>query len=283
HKYNCEVIAVDVLHLEIDDINSIMYAALSEFPVKKIEVEMPKWMRKLPKEHWLISDIIKHIKEHCDSISKMKDCEKLFLDYNCNDSIETTLPPVMNMGTGLIKYEIIPKQMLYYKILSELCAVDIFDDFALMSYISDISKVKEKFEKIAAALNEADESGYGVARPPIKDMELYPPEITKHGNRYGVIMKASAPAYHIMKVDVKTEVSPMMGTEEQSRYMLGSFEDNPQALWETNMFGKTLAMLAEEGLADKLTTMPIDLQNKLRRTVGRIVNENKSNMFCMLF
>ena len=152
-----------------------------------------------------------------------------------------------------------------------------------MSFITDMAAMRSKFERVSEALSAAEDSGYGVVTPPMEEMNFMPPEIVKRGNRYGVIMKASAPVYHIMKVDVTTEVSPVTGSEEQSRYMLGNFEENPEKLWNTDMFGKTLQNVAREGLSGMAGNMPAELQNKLRRVLGRIINENKSGMLCFLY
>jgi len=282
-KYGCPVMACDVLRLSADDVNLIMGELLKRFPVRKIRIEAPQWMRRLPVSHPVIADIIKRVKEASSLVSVMSDAEKLFEGYTCDGNVRETLIETLDMGKGIVSYRIVPEERLYYRLLGEMAGVEIEDDFQLMDYITEVSKLRDKFERVGIALERAESDGFGIVAPPMEEMEFLPPEIVKQGNRYGVVMKASAPVYHIMKVEVRTEVSPMMGTEEQSRYMLSSFEDNPEELWSTNMFGKSLATVAKDGLTDKVQSIPAELQGKLRRTVGRIINEGKTGMLCLLY
>ena len=281
-KYDSPVIVADVTALDEETITAIMGGLLSRFPVRKIEINTPVWMRKLPSSHPVIAGILSVVREGCGKISAMSECGRLFEGFSDAD-IESAEISSMDMGKGTATYELKPEAGLYYRLLSELAGTDISDDFTLMSFITDMAAMRSKFERVSEALSAAEDSGYGVVTPPMEEMNFMPPEIVKRGNRYGVIMKASAPVYHIMKVDVTTEVSPVTGSEEQSRYMLGNFEENPEKLWNTDMFGKTLQNVAREGLSGMAGNMPAELQNKLRRVLGRIINENKSGMLCFLY
>ena len=175
---------------------------------------------------------------------------------------------------------------MFYKILSETCGADISDDFKLMSYVSELSVAKKQYDRLKAALESVDETGYGVVLPSIEEMKLEEPEIVKRGSNSGVRLKASAPSLHIMKVDVETEVIPAVGsawqTEELGSYLLNEFENNPQGIWETNMFGKPLSALVREGINGKLQTLPEEAQIKMRKTLSKIVNEGKGGIICVL-
>ena len=178
------------------------------------------------------------------------------------------------------------KEGLFYKVLSDECGDEIHDDYELMTFIKSFSDSKREYSKIKSALKDAEETGYGVVLPTLEEMNLEEPVLVKQGGKYGVKLKASAPSLHIMKVDVATEVAPIVGTEKQGEdlinYLMGQFEDNPAGIWETNMFGKSLSSLVKEDLNGKISNMPPDAQRKLRRTVTRIVNEGKGGVLCIL-
>ena len=192
----------------------------------------------------------------------------------------------IDLGKGVAQYQLVVKEDLFYKVLSKECEEEILDDYQLMSYIKSFSREKRRYQKVKDALNRADEEGYGVVLPTIDEMNLEEPVLVKQGGRYGVKLKASAPSLHIMKVDVSTEVAPTVGTEKQGEdlvnYLMNKFEDNPSGIWETNMFGKSLHDLVNEGLAGKLNAMPKDAQGKMRKTLTRMINENRGGMICIL-
>ena len=166
--------------------------------------------------------------------------------------------------------------------LSEEADCDIGDEYSLMHYVKQLTFAKKEYEKVSRALQAAEETGYGIVMPNDDTMHLETPELLKQGSQFGVKLKASAPTLHIMKVDVETTVSPIVGSQQQSEYMLSSFESDPKSIWNTNMFGKSLSELAKEGLCSKVSAMPVDVQNKVRKTVGRVVNENKGGLLCIL-
>ena len=203
-----------------------------------------------------------------------------------SDDFEPLTIGSIKMGEGTIMFDIKPKQQLFYKVLSNQCGTQIKDDYHLVRYIKELAFAKLQYDKLATALEQVDENGYGVVVPKLDSMTLQPPQIVKQGGRYGVKIKATAPSLHIMKVDVETEVNPLVGTEEQTKdlvtYLQNQFETNPDAVWQTNMFGKTLETLVSEGMQNKLTAMPQEAQKKMRKTLGRIVNEGKGGIICIL-
>ena len=285
-KYGVTVITINVDKMSAEDISGIMEKVLLEFPMCGFNVDIPKWMQTLPATNLVVSEIIENVKKSSLGMKKMRDFAELSLAFEQSEKFEGIDVSELRLGDGVCEYTVKPKQDLYYKVLSEECGEQILDDYQLMSYIKGFSDSKKRFAKIKDALSEAEENGYGVVLPTIEEMNLEEPELVKQGGRYGVKLKASAPSLHIMKVDVATEVAPIVGTEKQGEdlinYIMSKFEDNPQGIWETNMFGKSLHELVKEGLNDKLTAMPKEAQGKMRKTLTRIVNENKGGLICIL-
>ena len=284
-KYKAPVVALNVQNMDKQNINLILEKVLLEFPVQKINFEMPQWMRTLPYENILISGIIAEIGNQTAQISKMKDAYKLSELFLENDKLKAEILK-MNLGDGSIDVSISCAQELFYQILSDISGEQITDDFRLMSFVSELALAKREYDRIKDALAQVEETGYGVVMPTIEEMKLEEPEIVKRGANSGVRLKASAPSLHIMKVDVETEVIPAVGsawqTEELSSYLLNEFENNPQGIWDTNMFGKSLSALVREGITGKLQTLPEEAQIKMRKTLAKIVNEGKGGIICIL-
>ncbi len=285
-KYGVFVVTKNLTLIEQNDISEIMEKILLEFPMSSISVNLPKWMQVLPSSSQVIKEIVEVLKEKSLNVNKMKDFTELEDLFSDSENISGVNLNELNLSDGNAKYTIVPKDDLFYKVLSDECGSDIKDDYELMSYIKSFSDDKKSFERIKSALKDVDENGYGVVFPNTEELNLEEPLLVKKGGRYGVKLKASAPSLHIMKVDVSTEVSPIVGTEQQGEDLVHSlmsrFEDNPAEIWKTNMFGKSLHDLVNEGLSVKLTSMPTEVRNKMRKTLGRVVNENRGGIICIL-
>ncbi len=285
-KYACSVLPVNVNELKKEDVDSIMTEILKEFPLEVVNIKMPKWLKPLPTENKIISEILNEIQGVIGMAERIGQYDTNKIVFENSENFEPILNSNVEMGNGAISFEIVPKQDLFYRVLSEQSGMEIKDEFDLINNIKELTSAKQKFDKISSALEQVEETGYGIVIPSIDEMELKEPEIVRHAGKCGVKLKAEAPSLHIMKVNVQTEVSPIMGGYEQSedlvKYLLQEFENNPQGIWQTNMFGKSLESLVNEGLNSKLNAMPINLQNKLRKTVGRIVNEGKGGILCIL-
>lgn len=285
-KYGVSTVLINVLNMNSDDISDIMEKVLLEFPMQSFNVSMPKWMQVLPSENTMINRFLGEVKKASEDMCKMKDFARileLFSDDEEYNGIELT---ELDLAKGVGEYKVTVKDNVFYKVLSAECGEKIADDFGLIHYIKEFAESKRKFSKIKDALSEAEENGYGVVLPSFEEMNLEEPALVKQGGRFGVKLKASAPSLHIMKIDVSTEVSPIVGTEKQGEdlinFIMNKFEDNPAGIWETNMFGKSLHDLVKEGMAGKINSMPKDAQDKMRKTVTRIVNENKGGLICIL-
>ena len=285
-KYKVPVLAMDCAKLSLEDITSIMDAMIKEFPINSILVKMPRWMEALPYDNAIIKEIVEEVKNSAKGISKIGDFKIAKTLFETSENFEPLAESKILLGEGNIAFNVEPKPHLFYKVLSEQCGCDITSDFELISYIKELSFAKKEYDKIKVALDSVNQTGYGVVFPSLDEMTLEDPEIVKQGSKFGVKLKASAPSLHIMKVDINTEVSPIVGTEQQSedlvKSLLAEFENNPQGIWETNMFGKSLHQLVNEGLNNKLNSIPQNVEAKMRKTMGRIVNEGKGGVICIL-
>ncbi len=285
-KYGVSVVCTDVIRMTADDISDIMEKVLMEFPMSSFNIEMPKWMQALPSDSKIIAKLLEDVKKSSERMFKMKDFAVMTELYGEDEDYDGVELDELDLGVGVGRYSVKVKDGVFYKVLSEECEETINDDYELISFIKGFAENKRKFAKIKDALSSAEEDGYGVVLPSIAEMDLEEPVLVKQGGKFGVKLKASAPSLHIMKIDVATEVSPIVGTEKQGEdlinFIMNKFQDNPSGIWETNMFGKSLHDLMNEGLAGKINSMPKDAQNKLRKTVTRIVNENKGGVLCIL-
>ena len=281
-KYGVSVLPLNVLSADGEQMEDVLREILREFPVRRIAVNLPTWMRALSTDNKVIVDILDRIKAHCGQINKMKDADRLPQAFEDCSYLSGATVENLDMGSGIASCALTPKQDLFFQVLSEEAQMDIRDEYSLMSFVTAAAYAKSRFEAMKDALDEADANGYGIVYPKMDKMELNEPEMVKQGNIYGVRLKATSPSYHIIRVDVATEVSPMVGTEQQSQYLLAEYKQNPQAIWNTNMFGKTMAGLAKEGLEGKCSSVPIEIKQKIARTLGKIVNENRGGLICLL-
>lgn len=285
-KYNAPVILADVTKLEMADITAIIEKILYEFPLQNVDVNLPKWMQALSGDNRIIKDVMDKIKEKSHDMSKMKDYAALTDIFTESDKLNAPEVSEVKLGEGNAVYGITAKQGLFYDVLTEECGDDISDDYQLISYVKSLAEAKREYTKIKSALHDAQETGYGVVTPTAHEFSLAEPELVKRGGSYGVKLKATAPSLHIMKVDVSAEVNPIVGTEKQGEdlvnFLMKEFESNPQGIWDTNMFGKSIYELMEESLSGKLKAMPADAQSKLCKTLGKIVNEGDGGIICIL-
>lgn len=285
-KYKVGVLALDVKNMSDDDMSQVFAKILQEFPIQNVCVKLPKWMQVLPFEHPLIQEVYSEINNAIDGFTKLGDFGSEFELFNNSQSFEPQVNKIISAGDGRVVFEITAKPNLFYSILSEQCGYEIKNEYQLVSYIRQLAGAKEEYDHLKDALEQVRQTGYGVVYPSMNDMKLEEPKIVKQGGKFGVKLKASAPSLHIMQVDIETEISPIVGTEQQSeeivKGLLDEFENNPTGIWETKMFGRSLNSLVNDGLQTKLVSMPINAQTKMRKTLGRIINEGKGGVICIL-
>ena len=285
-KYNATVIPINCVNLNMDDITNIFSKILYEFPVSQINFKFPAWINGLDLSHPLKQELYTEIKNAFDNVSllrEMSSCSKTIEQTNI--ITRTNIDNIM-LGSGRVNISITLREDLFYKVLTEMTGVEIESEGDLFSIISELSKIKAKYSKIASALDEVDRKGYGIVTPSIDELILDEPEMVKQGSRFGVKLKATAPSLHIIKANIETEVSPIVGSEKQSEelvnYLLSEFENDPKKIWDSNIFGKSLHSLVNEGLQTKLSKMPEEAQMKLQETLERIVNEGSGGLICII-
>ncbi|MDY3031188.1 MAG: stage IV sporulation protein A [Clostridia bacterium] len=280
------VIAVSCAELGEKDIYNIIETVLFEFPLKEINLHIPNWLERLDMQHPLKSGIYNEITSKIADISKVRHARELCRSLAEAEYISRSEIESMDLGEGTVKINIELPRELYYKTLGEMSGFDISDEETLMELLCSLAKMKKEYDRISFALHEVREKGYGVVSPSTEELSLDEPKIVKQGGRYGVKLKASAPSIHMIRADIETEVSPIVGTEKQSEelvhYLLSEFETNPSKIWESNIFGKSLYELVNEGLNNKLSKMPDDARNKIRDTLQKIINEGSGGLICII-
>ena len=283
-KYGCAVLPINAAALNKSDVLKLFETVLYEFPLRDVYIQTSEWIKAMDGANPIVTELIELASTLSASMNKMRDCinesefESEFFDGMSLVSVE--------LDKGRAVYKAKEKDGLFYRALKEECGIDINDEYELMSCLGELVKAKRAYDKMSKALMSVAETGYGVVTPSIDEMTLEDPQIFRQGNRFGVKLKASAPSLHIMRVDIETEVCPVVGTEQQSEdlveYLLSEFEQNPGGIWQTNIFGKSLDSLVNEGINSKLSSMPIDTQKKMRRTLSRIINEGRGGVICIL-
>lgn len=285
-KYSVPVIPVNCLDMSEKEIKDIISTILFEFPVKEIKINMPKWLTNLEKSHWLRSDIYSDINKSARKVDKIRKIKNIVDDMSKSKYINKADILSLDLGKGHARINIELDPTLFYKILGEKTNIDIKDEGDLLECMMNLSKIKDKYDKISSAYDEVNETGYGIVMPSIEQLTLEEPEIIKQGGKYGIRLKAAAPSIHMMKTQITTEVTPIVGSEQQSEelvnYMLKEFEEDPTKIWESNIFGKSLHELVNEGLHNKLYRMPYDARNKVTETIERIINDGCNGLICII-
>ncbi len=285
-KYNSPVMPVNCLDLSEDDINTILTSILYAFPIKEINISMPKWITSLNKGHWLKNEIFDTIRSSVNDMHYVRDMDNIIENIKKGNHISDANVCQIDLGKGCTSICINLNGDLFYKVLGEETGIEIHSESDLMPLMKEFVFVKKEYNKIQNALSEVDATGYGIVMPTIDELALEEPEIIKQGGKYGVKLRASAPSIHLMKANIITEINPIVGSEKQSEelvmYMLNEFEENPQKIWESNIFGKSLHELVNEGLHNKLYRMPIDARLKLQETLERIINEGCGGLICFI-
>ena len=285
-KYKSKVIRVNCTKITDMDMENIFSNLLYEFNIQRINIDFPRWVDGLEDTNELKENLYKNIKEIFENVCKLKDIDSCKNGLEKVDIINRVNIDNIELGTGEATIKVELNEDLFYRVLTDITGVCINNEGDLFSTISEFSKIKKQYDKIEYALYEVKEKGYGIVNPGIDDLILEEPEIVKQGSKYGVKLKAKAPSIHMIKVDTETEVSPIVGSEKQSedllKYLLSEFENDKQKIWESNIFGKNLHELVNEGLQNKLMRMPEDARHKIQETLQRIVNEGSGGLICII-
>jgi len=277
---------VSCIDLNEADIKEILSKILFEFPIKEISVDMPRWVTALDKDHWLKVGIYEAVKAAVSDLNHISDVSGITKEISKCEYITRAGIDSIDLGSGAAFISLSLKSDLFYRILGEATGLEIAGESELMPTMIKLAQIKKEYEKFKGALEEVEATGYGIVMPTIDELSLEEPEIVKQGGKYGVRLKASAPSIHMMKANISAEVNPIVGSEKQSEelvmYLLKEFEESPQKIWESNIFGKSLHELVNEGLRNKLLHMPQDARLKLQETIERIINEGCSGLVCII-
>ena len=285
-KYEVPVLPVDCAELEQDDILKILEEILYEFPVNDMNINVPKWVDELDGDHWLKAKFDEAVKNTAQYIQKLRDIDTAIDSFGTYEFVQEVILEEMDMGTGTATISLTAQDGLFHQILQEVSGFKIEGEHDLLALMKDLAYAKREFDKVKDALVEVRETGYGVVTPRLDEMNLEEPELIRQGSRFGVKLKASAPSLHIIRADITTEITPIIGTEKQCeelvKYMLEEFEESPAKIWKSEIFGKSLHDLVREGIQNKLHRMPENAQVKLQETLQRIVNEGSGGLICII-
>ena len=284
--YDVPCIAVNCLTLDQETVTQIIRGVLNEFPLRETEVYLPPWVDSLPFDHPIKEGVFEALRQESGSLRRIRDLERAVSALGDYELISDARLTMINMGTGMATVQLDLPRGLFYSTLAQQTGFDIIDDGDLLSLLTTLAQIKRSYDRVSVALDEVERTGYGIVAPTPEQMTLDEPEIVKQGGRYGVRLKASAPSIHMMRADIHTEVSPIMGTEKQSEemvnFLLQEFEGNTSRIWESNLFGKSFHDIVAEDLSGKLKRMPEDAREKLRETIQRILNEGTGGLICII-
>lgn len=285
-QYQVPVVPVSCLELDENEIKKILAQLLFEFPIREIKVDIPKWLVTLPTDHPVKAKIFSAIQTAASKIEKIRQIQDTLNEISECEYIEYSKLTNLNLGKGQATVSVAITGSLFYKVLSEQTGIEITDECSLMDSITDLSKKQKEFDKIAVAYKQVQETGYGIVMPTMEELSLEEPKIIKQSGKYGIKLSASAPSIHMMKVNTKTQVTPIVGSEQQSQelveYLLKEFEENPVKIWESNIFGKSVHELVNEGLHNKLYRMPSDARAKIGETIEKIINNGCNGLICII-
>lgn len=285
-KYNVPVMAVNCLELQESEIRNIIEAVLFEFPVKEIGVDLPDWIAALAPDHWLHASLYSAIHDSAKDIAKIREVRRVIQGIGENENATDLKLDNVDLGRGTANISMGVKPGLFYRVLGETTGFEINGEGDLIELMMQLADMNREYTRIRPALEEVNATGYGIVMPTVGELKLEEPEIVKQGGKFGVRLQASSESVHMLKCRVMTEINPIVGSEKQSEelvtYMLKEFEEDPEKIWESNIFGKSLHELVTEGLHNKLYRMPADAREKLQETLERIINEGCTGLICIL-
>ena len=285
-KYDAPVMPVCCTELEAEDIQSILTELLFAFPVREVKLSAPGWLTGLPKGHWLRDSFFTAVRQTAEKLHTVRDIPELTVLPELCEYVTDASVQEIDLGTGSARVQVSMDHSLFYKILGEQTGLELSGEGDLFRQLQELCEIKKKYDRIAPALAEVEATGYGIVMPELPELSLEEPEIIKQGGKYGVRLRASAPSIHLMKANIHTAVSPIVGTEKQSEelimYLLEGFEEDSGKIWTSNIFGKSLHELVGEGLRAKLGKMPLEARMKLQETLERVINEGCGGLICFI-
>ena len=285
-KYDAPVTLLSAKDMTEEDVRGVLSDLLTAFPLREVYFQLPEWVSALDADHWLTRHLVEKVRAAGKHVSCMRDAARTVAAFSDSEYAESPRMEEMEYGQGSARFSLPLKEGLFNRILSEQCGAQIESDGHLLRLLKELMEAKREYDRVAEALHEATATGYGLVTPAVSDVELFEPEVSKQGGRYGVRLRAKAPALHLIRSDIEAEVSPVMGTQEQTdefvRSLREDWQKEPGSLMNTHFFGRSLESLIGEGLQSKLTRMPPDIQEKVRTALTKILNEGDGGMICIL-
>ena len=283
-KYQAGVISVNCEQLRNDDVTRILEKVLYEFPIVQMEFYIPKWVEMLSSEHYLKEELISCVQQMMQTMHYIKDVTKDRLEFE-SQYVKGLFLETLDLSSGKIKIRIDMDDSWYYAILSEMTGVDISDEYELIHMMQELSKMRGEYLKVKDAIESVQAKGYGVVTPDKTEIRLEEPIIIKHGNKYGVKIKSISPSIHLIRANIETEIAPIVGSEEQAKDLIAYIKSNnsgEESIWQTNIFGKSIGQLVEDGIHRKLIQISDESPVKLQDTMQKIVNDSKGGLVCII-
>ncbi|MDY4694445.1 MAG: stage IV sporulation protein A [Blautia sp.] len=283
-KYNVTALTVNCDQLRKDDVTRILEKILHEFPVSEIQYFVPKWVEMLPADQELKKHVLSQIREDMKKFSHIRDISKESVKL-AGPYVQDTLLEDVNLSDGMVKIRVRIKDEFYYQMLSQLCGIKMDSEYELIHTMKELADMKREYVKVKSALESVRGTGYGVVVPELEEIEIAPPEVIKQGNKYGVKIKSKSPSIHMIKANIETEIAPIVGTEQQAKDLIDYIDESSQrgeSIWETNIFGKSVEQLVQDGIHSKIAAISEESQGKLQATMQKIVNDSKGGMVCII-
>lgn len=285
-KYKVPVLPIDVLNMNEIEINNILREALYEFPILEVNIDIPEWIGILKPNHYVKKAYIDKIKESVIEVDKLRDVDGIISHFNNCQYIKNAYMSLVDPKTGIITITLEAPQELFETVLNEMIDVDITNKTNLLKIFQEYKETKTEYEQLGQALKMVKTTGYGVANPTLKDMKLDKPEITKQGSRYGIKLKATAPSIHMIRVDVESSFEPIIGSEAQSKelidHLMKDSNNNPNSIWSSEIFGRSLDKIVQEGIQSKISMMPENVRYKFQTTMSKVVNKGSNNLIAIV-
>ena len=285
-RYAVPVMLLNVKEMQVDDIQRVLESVLMEFPLREAHLSVPAWLAALDTDHWLVQHVLAGVRQSGERNRVMRETDVFDTAFVASEYAEPVRIEEIHPGEGRMDFSLPIKEGLFNRVLGEECGTEIRGDAHLLSLMKELVSAKAEYDRVADALASVRATGYGLVAPAMSELRLEEPEIVRQGSQFGVKLKANAPSLHLIRVDIETEVTPVVGTEEQSadlvRQLTDEFATDPQKVWETSFFGRSLDAMVREGLSNKLLRMPQDAQEKVQQTLTKIINEGDGGMICIL-
>ena len=285
-KFGVPVIRMDCARASLNEINEAMVNLLGRFPVKEVMFRVPGFIDGIDNGHWLKSQLIENIKYWAHNFENIEDIKTAIGGLADGDIVKSAVISSIDMGTGEVEVQFEMAEELYFKIVSELMGEAVDNDYKFFELLREFSEAKKAYDKLRNAINQVDKKGYGIVEPELNEMVLEEPEVFRQGSKYGVKIKAKAPTMHMIKTDITTEVSPVIGSEKQSEDLVVSLKqemaESPSGIWDTNFFGKSLYEMVAEQMENKIAAVPDNIRDKMQRSLQKISDEGKEYFICIV-